>query len=113
MGYKIMNLRGNASIRILTDKVSLYCWLMFGCKCIRCRKNTNILHELFERSLRPETWNDYDNIVPLCAACHDWAHSVGTNTSRPILIGLRTQRLREYYGHYRKSGQLKRCQRVN
>jgi len=52
------------------------------------------LHEIKPRSLGGKV--SFDNSVPLCAECHEWAHRVGTNESAPILEMIRKQRLNEY-----------------
>ena len=50
--------------------------------CIRCWSEiATSVHEIEPRSKRPRTWHFIDNRVPLCTACHEWAHSVGTKQS--------------------------------
>lgn len=65
-------------------------------KCIRCRKPTNIIHEIEPKSRRPKTWWKEDNRVPLCQECHLWAHKLGTKKSREELKKLQERRLKEY-----------------
>lgn len=58
----------------------------FGFKCIHCRINDAVtLHELVPKSLLLN-WNIAENRVPLCHACHVWAHQKGTRYSRKILV---------------------------
>ena len=45
-------------------------------KCIRCRKPTQVVHEIEPRSLRPKDWWSEDNMVLLCVDCHEWAQSI-------------------------------------
>ena len=68
----------------------------FRYKCVRCRRPTKTVHEIVPKSLRPNDWWEEENRVPLCRACHDWAHRVGTSNSANILRQLRDQRLEEY-----------------
>ena len=67
---------------------------LYRYKCIRDRRPTEVLHEIKPRSLGGKV--SFDNSVPLCAECHEWAHRVGTNESAPILEMIRKQRLNEY-----------------
>lgn len=54
--------------------------------CVHCRDTAVVIHELVPRSLRPNDWWDVDNMVCLCAKCHDWAHNWGTAYSLRILM---------------------------
>jgi hypothetical protein len=42
--------------------------------CVRCHRPAVVLHEIEPKSIRPKTWMDADNRVPLCAGCHEWVH---------------------------------------
>ena len=63
-------------------------------KCIIDRKHTEVLHEIKPRSVGGKV--SFENSVPLCAKCHDWAHGVGTVRSATILRQKQEQRLLEY-----------------
>lgn len=71
--------------------------VLFGGMCVRCGVRGNIVHEMHPRSLGGNA-RRWSNQVVLCAACHDWAHAVGTAKSRPILERFRDQRLLALYG---------------
>ncbi len=58
-------------------------WL-FDNKCVKCGRNTNIIHEVIPIS-HGKVALHWKNRVTVCNVCHDWAHSVGTNNSIPIL----------------------------
>lgn len=58
-------------------------WLYDG-RCIKCGRPTNIIHEIVPISHGRKALH-WKNRVPVCGGCHDWAHSVGTNNSIPIL----------------------------
>lgn len=58
----------------------------FNFKCLSCLdKDADTLHELVPKSLRPKTWMEPSNRVPLCNKCHELAHRHGTRQSREIL----------------------------
>jgi 5-methylcytosine-specific restriction endonuclease McrA len=61
----------------------------YGWRCIRCRKTPAILHEIIPRSQYKDALKDSSNRVPLCPACHTWAHHRGTKNSREELYQLR------------------------
>jgi len=67
----------------------------FRHKCARCRKPTEVVHEIAFRSIRPKDWWVFENRIPLCRECHEWAHD-NPRTSGKILYEIREQRLREY-----------------
>jgi 5-methylcytosine-specific restriction endonuclease McrA len=62
----------------------------FGGRCARDGKIVVVLHEITPKSLRPKTWQEPMNRIPLCVDCHLWAHSHGTKRSRQELTELRT-----------------------
>ena len=54
--------------------------------CVNCWSElATAVHELEPRSKRPNTWHFIENRVPLCTTCHEWAHSVGTKQSAPVI----------------------------
>ena len=63
-------------------------------KCIFDRRHTEVLHEIKPRSLGGKI--SFENSVPLCDKCHDWAHRVGSKIANPVLKRKRKQRLKEY-----------------
>lgn len=67
----------------------------FRNRCVRDRKSNPVVHEIIPRS-RLLKWDVYGNQVPLCAECHEWAHSIGTEKSGKILRKFRDLRLLEY-----------------
>jgi len=71
---------------------------LFKGRCVRCQKPYDTIHECVPRSQGKVAMN-FDNRVPICAKCHDWAHRVGTKVSAPILLDAREKRLRQYYGN--------------
>jgi len=52
------------------------------------------LHEIKPRSLGGKV--SFENSVPLCARCHEWAHRVGSRIANPVLERKKEQRLKEY-----------------
>lgn len=58
----------------------------FGGRCIRCQKETRIVHELEPRSQRPADYWEISNQVLLCAECHTWAHDTPSIVVLPILL---------------------------
>lgn len=57
-----------------------------GYKCVHCKTRDAVtLHELMPKSLEPKTWNRPENRIPICAACHRWAHNIGALHAKPIL----------------------------
>lgn len=76
-------------------------WLFDG-KCVKCGKPTNIIHEIKPISHGKASLN-WKNRVTLCqnfegTGCHDWAHSVGTRNSIPILQEKRKEFLIRKFG---------------
>jgi 5-methylcytosine-specific restriction endonuclease McrA len=72
---------------------------LYGGKCVRCGQTAVAVHEMTPKSRYPSGWWKNSNRVPLCAKCHDWAHSCGTNNSRPELMILSKKRLDNLYSH--------------
>lgn len=66
------------------------------CRCVRCGKYSETVHEIVPKSRRPKTWMQPENRVVLCIECHVWAHSKGAKSSAEELTRLRKQRLEEY-----------------
>lgn len=67
----------------------------FRYKCGRCRRETAVVHEIEFKSQRPSDWWYFNNRIPLCIECHEWAHK-NPKISGKILKDYREQRLREY-----------------
>jgi len=59
---------------------------IFGGRCIRCGKQTIVVHEIVPKSHGKE-YLAAENRVTLCNSCHEWAHS---NTA--ISISILTER---------------------
>ena len=79
------------------DKDRDFIFWLYDSKCLLCGRVTNIIHEIIpisrgKRSLHPK------NRIPLCQKDHDWAHSVGTNNSIPILQEKRKEFLIRKFG---------------
>jgi 5-methylcytosine-specific restriction endonuclease McrA len=69
----------------------------FGYKCLHCKsKDAVTLHEIVPKSVRPKTWCDPTNRVPLCNACHEQIHAAGARKSKRILMLLREDFLSGY-----------------
>ncbi len=55
----------------------------------RCALNPShyatTIHEIVPRSLRPDSWWDMDNMIPLCAKCHDKVHNKGSKNYKDEL----------------------------
>lgn len=68
---------------------------MFRERCVHCNRVYNVIHEMLPRSSGKNAMK-IDNRVPLCYNCHDWAHSVGTNVSMPVLVKDRERALKRY-----------------
>lgn len=51
-----------------------------------------VIHEIEPKSLRPNDWWEIDNMVPLCAICHDLIHASGAKTYQKQLQELRNGR---------------------
>jgi len=56
---------------------------IFGGRCIRCGKQTIVVHEIVPKSHGKE-YLAAENRVTLCNSCHEWAHR-NTTISIPIL----------------------------
>ena len=63
---------------------------LFQHRCILCGTWTNMVHEIHPRSSGKGAMA-IENRVPLCSEHHNWAHSVGTKKSVPILQKRRTE----------------------
>ena len=51
----------------------------FHGRCVLCgRPGSGHVHEVEPRSKRPLDWDDAENMILLCASCHDYVHTVGT-----------------------------------
>lgn len=68
---------------------------IFKHRCVKCQRPFDTIHECVPRS-QGKSSMDFDNRVPICTDCHDWAHRVGTKVSALILLDLREKRLEEY-----------------
>lgn len=55
-------------------------WDYYDGRCVVCGEQAVTIHEISPKSLNPR-WREFDNRVPLCNECHDWAHSIGTRHS--------------------------------
>ena len=44
-----------------------------------------IPHEIIPRSLRPSDWWELDNMIPLCAKCHEKVHGSESKKWRAVL----------------------------
>jgi 5-methylcytosine-specific restriction endonuclease McrA len=62
---------------------------------VRCNARAVTIHEIIPRSHGNGTM-ELDNRIPICATCHEWAHSVGTKTSIPVLLQYRIDVLERY-----------------
>ena len=58
----------------------------YNSRCIRCQKETRIVHELEPRSQRPADWFEVGNMVTLCQDCHTWATDTPSEIALPILL---------------------------
>ena len=47
------------------------------------------IHEIEPRSIRPTDWWELDNMISLCAECHQKVHNEGTKKWRSVLRGKR------------------------
>ena len=74
--------------RVELDKDREFILWLFDSKCVKCGRPTNIIHEIVPISHGKGALH-WTNRVPVCMVCHDWAHSVGTRTSIPILQDIR------------------------
>ena len=71
---------------------------LFDSRCLVCGAKTDIIHEIIPISHGKNSLK-IENRVPLCLVHHDWAHSVGTNNSIPIL----QQKREEYLVRHNKA----------
>lgn len=66
-------------------------------RCIRCRRQSNTVHEKKPKSLEPN-WDTVENRVVLCNECHDQVHAEGAMNWFDILSTLQEEVLVAYYG---------------
>jgi len=66
---------------------------LLGQKCLMCSHGAVTIHEIVPRSKRPKDWWEIDNLVPLCAECHEEIHKHGAMRYVDELRGLRLRRL--------------------
>jgi len=66
---------------------------LFMGRCIICGRNTSVLHEIEPKSKRPKDWDNPENQVPLCVACHIQVHRAGALNWKDRLTELRRKRL--------------------
>lgn len=58
---------------------------IFHNRCVLCDREYACYHEIIPRSLKPKTWFTIDNIVILCAKCHEKVHRLGSRHFREQL----------------------------
>lgn len=80
------------TLKFLHEEIRQECLNLFNYRCIRCQRYTETVHEIIPRSHGIKAYV-LENSVPLCNACHDWAHRIGTLRSAVILNSLRKERL--------------------
>ena len=69
----------------------------FRGRCIICLKRFATLHHIVPRSAgRKSKEAGINNLIPLCARCHDQVHRTGTYKWRKRLEALRERRLKEF-----------------
>lgn len=78
--------------RIALEKDREFILWLFDSRCVRCGLPTGVIHEVIPISHGKSSlvWR---NRVPVCTACHEWAHAIGTNKSIPILQAKRKEYL--------------------
>ena len=59
------------------DDSNRYIRLLYGGRCVRCSKPSNIVHEIVPRSVDPRNWIAVSNRVLLCGGCHEFIHQRG------------------------------------
>lgn len=79
------------------DKDRDFILWMYDGKCLICGKPSIVIHEVVpishgRKALLPK------NRIVLCNVHHDWAHSIGTNNSIPILQEKRKEFLIRKFG---------------
>lgn len=62
---------------------------LFNNCCARCHGTPVVVHEIIPKSKKPKDWWISENRIPLCASCHQWAHSKGYKYSQEELQRLR------------------------
>jgi 5-methylcytosine-specific restriction endonuclease McrA len=69
---------------------------LFHYRCGRCgEKKPLSVHEIVPRGAIGKEAMKLENRIPLCTgpgSCHDWAHTVGTFCSVPVLMAWREKR---------------------
>jgi 5-methylcytosine-specific restriction endonuclease McrA len=64
----------------------------FHSRCGRCGQKLPLsVHEIIPRGAIGKKALERGNRIPLCAACHSWAHTVGTSCSIPVLMSYRSR----------------------
>ena len=86
-------MRNKSKARIELDKDRDEIFSIFGFRCVKCGRPTNVIHEIIPIS-HGKSSLVIENRIPLCDfptfnSCHDWAHRVGTRISIPILQQVR------------------------
>ena len=64
-------------------------WELFRGRCLRCKQKGIAVHEIIPRSQGGTELLGVWNRCVLCAACHNWAHQVGSSVSIPVLQEVR------------------------
>lgn len=67
---------------------------LFNYRCAICYYPAVTIHEIVPRSRRPKDWWDIDNMISVCAKCHEKIHSHGATVSMVELAALRKERLK-------------------
>jgi 5-methylcytosine-specific restriction endonuclease McrA len=64
---------------------------LFHHRCILnpAKHKAVVVHEIEPKSKRPSNWWEIENMVPLCAECHDLVHASGAKTFEKRLKELR------------------------
>ncbi len=70
---------------------------VFKGRCILCRRQTSVIHEIVPKSMRKD-WDTLDNRVPLCNKCHLTVHTNGAMNMSSFLETERDKVLIQYYG---------------
>lgn len=77
----------------ISDPVKLEIAAKFHFRCVRCHGEYRDIHEIDTRGALGDSALREENRIPLCRRCHDWAHTVGTENSRLILLACRRKAL--------------------
>lgn len=68
---------------------------LFRGRCVRCMREAVTVHEIYFRSEGKISLSQ-EYRVPLCASCHEWAHSNNKKNVQKELILLRKEALTKY-----------------